>query len=129
MHHTTETIAAQDTSIVPLLRRRYRRTCQIRRRESQRSMRPMAIVMLHENGEDVRQVAVVQNPQGSRHSERTVRTNRSATPFACGARNGVRITLMPSARNTASKLGVNFQSRSRIRKRTGFSCLASVHAT
>ena len=26
----------------------------------------------------------------SRHSERAVRTNRSATPFACGVRNGVR---------------------------------------
>jgi hypothetical protein len=35
----------------------------------------------------------------SRHSERTVRTNRSATPFACGARNGVRTISIPSLRN------------------------------
>jgi hypothetical protein len=30
----------------------------------------------------------------SRHSERTVRLNRSATPFACGARNGVRMIVV-----------------------------------
>jgi len=54
VHDATETIAAQDTSVTPLLRPRYRRTCRIGRRESRRSMRPMAIVMLHENGEDVR---------------------------------------------------------------------------
>jgi hypothetical protein len=37
----------------------------------------------------------------SRHSERTVRTKRSATPFACGTRNGVRTIRVPSLRNTA----------------------------
>ena len=63
MHDATETIAAQDTSVTPLVRWRYRRTCRIGRRESQRSMRPMAVVMLHEHGEDVRQVPVVQNQQ------------------------------------------------------------------
>ena len=33
----------------------------------------------------------------SRHSERTVRTNRSATPLAWGARNGVANDLNPVA--------------------------------
>ena len=55
----------------------------------------------------------------SRHSERTVRTNRSATPLACGVRNGVRTISIPSLRNTSSNPSVNFWSRSRIRKRTG----------
>jgi hypothetical protein len=63
VHDATETIAAQDTSVTPLFRRRYRRTCRIGRRESQRSITPMAVVMLYENGEDVRQLPVVQNQQ------------------------------------------------------------------
>jgi hypothetical protein len=45
-----------------------------------------------------------------------VRTNRSATPFACGARNGVRRISIPSLRNTSPKLPLNFWSRSRMRK-------------
>ena len=44
----------------------------------------------------------------SRHSVRAVRTNRSATPLACGARAGVRTTSIPSLRNTSSKSLVNF---------------------
>jgi hypothetical protein len=39
----------------------------------------------------------------SRHSVRTVRTNRSATPLACGARNGVLMTSSPSLRNKLVK--------------------------
>ena len=39
----------------------------------------------------------------SRHSVRTVRTNRSAWAFACGARTGVGTTWMSSLRNTSSK--------------------------
>jgi hypothetical protein len=56
----------------------------------------------------------------SRHSDRTVRTNHSATPFAYGARNGVRIISGPLSRNRSSKPSVNFWSRSRIKKRNGF---------
>src|SRR4029450_2327350 len=51
---------------------------------------------------------------------------RSAGAFARGARTGVRITRIPSERNTSSKLRVNLLSRSRTRNRTGCSCSASV---
>jgi len=61
----------------------------------------------------------------SKHSERAVRTNRSATPLACGARNGVRS--IPSLRNTSSKRSVNLLSRSRIRNRIGSERSAKVH--
>lgn len=54
----------------------------------------------------------------SRHSRRAVPTNRSATAFARGARTGVRMTSVPSDRNTSSKFVVNFVSQSRIGKRT-----------
>src|SRR5437764_798342 len=39
----------------------------------------------------------------SRHSERIVRTTRSAIAFACGARTGVLTIRMPSLRKTLSK--------------------------
>src|SRR4051812_31150662 len=39
----------------------------------------------------------------SRHSERMVRTNRSAIAFACGGRTGVLTIRMPSLRKTSSK--------------------------
>jgi len=48
-------------------------------------------------------------------SRRTVPTHRSATAFARGARRGVRRIRMSSESKTASKLSVNFASRSRIR--------------
>ncbi len=48
----------------------------------------------------------------SRHSARTVRTKRSAYAFACGARIGVWMTLMPSLRKTSSKAAANVLSRS-----------------
>jgi hypothetical protein len=51
---------------------------------------------------------------------------RSACAFARGARTGVRMTRMPSERNTSSKLGVNLLSRSRTRKHSGCSRSASV---
>ncbi len=54
----------------------------------------------------------------SRHSTRTVRTQRSAWAFALGACTGVKTTSAPSERNTSSKLRQNFASRSRIRKQT-----------
>ncbi len=46
------------------------------------------------------------------HSLRTVPTNRSAKAFACGARTAVLMILIPSVRNTSSKLDVNFVSLS-----------------
>ncbi len=48
----------------------------------------------------------------SRHSVRTVLTQRSAKASARGNRTGILITRMPSERNTSSKLVVNLVSRS-----------------
>src|SRR6266542_4017538 len=48
----------------------------------------------------------------SRHSERTVLTNRSAKALALGARMGVRMTRTSSVRNTSSNGPENFASRS-----------------
>lgn len=56
----------------------------------------------------------------SRHSVRTVRTKRSAKALARGARTGVRITSVPSLRNTSSKVPENLASRSRIKNRIGY---------
>jgi len=53
----------------------------------------------------------------SRHSRRTVRTQRSACAFALGACGGVRTICTPSAVKTASNYPVYFVSRSRIRNR------------
>src|SRR6266508_1599244 len=53
----------------------------------------------------------------SRHSRRTVRTNRSANAFARGARIGVRRIRTPSVRNTSSNGPENLESRSRRRNR------------
>ena len=53
-----------------------------------------------------------------RHSRRAVPTNRSAIVSARGDRTGVLMTLMPSVRNTSSKLALNFVSLSRTRNLT-----------
>src|SRR5512132_3874772 len=57
----------------------------------------------------------------SRHSTRTVLTNRSAMAFACGARLGVLTIRMPALRNTSSNEPVYLLSRSRISKRVPWS--------
>ena len=62
MNHTTETIATLDTSLAPLRRQRHR-TCRAGRREGQRSMRPVAVVMVHKNVEDALKMLVVQDQQ------------------------------------------------------------------
>ena len=62
MHHATETIATEDTSVAPLFRRRHRRTCRTWH-EGQRSMRPVAVVVLREDVEDALQMLVVKNQQ------------------------------------------------------------------
>src|SRR3989337_30753 len=54
----------------------------------------------------------------SRHSRRTVLTNRSAKALARGARIGVRMTRTPSVRNTSSNGTENLASRSRSRNLT-----------
>jgi hypothetical protein len=48
-------------------------------------------------------VATLRASSQSRHSERTVRTNRSAIAFAWGDRTGVLTIRMPSLRKTSSK--------------------------
>jgi hypothetical protein len=68
----------------------------------------VAVVMRHEDVKRPLKMLVGQDQQQSRHSVRAVRTNRSATPFAWGARNGVRTISIPLLRNTSSKLAVNF---------------------
>jgi hypothetical protein len=61
VNHTTETIATLDTSLAPLRHRRHWRTCWMGRCEGQRSMRPVAVVMLHEDLEDPFKLLVVQD--------------------------------------------------------------------
>jgi hypothetical protein len=62
----------------------------------------------------------------SRHSHRSVPTNRSANAFARGARTGVLITRVPFPAKTPSKAVVNLLSRSRIRKRNCPACAARI---
>jgi hypothetical protein len=73
------------------------------------------------DAKDVLEVAPVQTSSQSRHSERTVRTNRSAIAFAFGARTGVLTIRMPWLRKTSSKGPLYLLSRSRMRKRTPLS--------
>ena len=49
--HPTEAIATLDTSLGALCGRRHRRTCRLGPREGQRSMWPVAVVMVHEDVE------------------------------------------------------------------------------
>ena len=63
MNHPTETIATLDTNLAPLCGGRYWLTCPSGRREGQRSMRPVAVVMLHEGVQDALQMRVVQDQQ------------------------------------------------------------------
>src|SRR5918994_729904 len=57
----------------------------------------------------------------SRHSPRTVLTNRSAMAFAWGACTGVLTIRMLALRNTSSKAPLYLPSRSRTRKRRPWS--------
>ena len=63
MYHTAETIATLNTSIVPLRRRCHWRTRWVGRREGQRAMRPVAVVMLHEDVKDPFKMLVIQDQQ------------------------------------------------------------------
>ena len=61
MNHTSETIATLDTSFAMLCRRHHRRTCRARRHEGQRSMWPVAVVVLHEDVDYSLKMLVVQD--------------------------------------------------------------------
>jgi hypothetical protein len=67
-------------------------------------VRTVAVAMLAVDPKDLLQVATADDQQQSRHSARTVRTQRSAYAFAFGACTGVKSTSAPSERNTSSKL-------------------------
>ena len=60
MNHTTETIATLDASLAPCGRRR---TCRAGRRERQRSMWPVAVVVVDKHFKDPLKVLLVQNQQ------------------------------------------------------------------
>ena len=60
------------------------------------AMRPMGVVVVNEDAKHLVEMPTVKIGSQSRHSDRTVRAKRSATPLACGARNGVRTTSIPS---------------------------------
>src|SRR5439155_18302893 len=51
-NHTTKTIATLDTSLAPRRCRRERWAWRVGRREGQRSVRSVDVVMIHEKGED-----------------------------------------------------------------------------
>ena len=103
MNHPTETIATLDTSLAPLCRRRYWLTCPSGRREGQRSMWPVAVVMLLEDVKDPLKMLVVQDQQPVEHSDRTVRTNRSATATPTVVTDMVGAPTWSSNRKTARK--------------------------
>ena len=63
MNDAAEAIATVDTSLAPLRRRYHRRTCRPGRREGQRSMWPVAAVVLHEDVENPLKMLVVQDLQ------------------------------------------------------------------
>ena len=74
MNDTAETIATLDTS---LARRRDRRACCVRRREAERSVRSVAIVVVREHGKDVLEVRLVQDEQ----PVKTLHANGAHEPF------------------------------------------------
>jgi len=73
-----------------------------RRRPPQRAMWPVPIVVVDEQVKDPLEALLVQHQQPVETFRADVRTHRSATPFACGVRNGVRMTSIPSLANTSS---------------------------
>src|SRR5438477_11196174 len=74
-----------------------------------------AVVVVHVDAKDALEVSRFKINSQSRHSERAVRTRRSAKALALGARSGVRMTRTPSAANTTSKEPANLASRARTR--------------
>ncbi len=91
---------------------------------------PLRVVMRSADASGPDQDAFDRGSASSRGSrKRTVFTTSFAKEFAFGDRTGVRITSVPSERNTSSKEQVYLESRSRIRKRTGSSRSSRSNAT
>ena len=63
MNHATEPITTHDTNLAPFGSRRQPRAHRTRRREAERSMRPVAIVMVNEARDDVLEVLLVEDQQ------------------------------------------------------------------
>ena len=59
MNHATEAVATLDTSRAPRRRRRQRLACRVGWIEGQRSVRPVAVVVIHEDVEDALKMLVV----------------------------------------------------------------------
>ena len=124
VNYTAQSIAALDTSAAPIWRRQPHR---LRWYEGQGSMRPVAVVVINEDAKHLLEMVVASDEIQSRHSDRMVGTNRSATPLAGGVRNVVRRISIPSLRNTSSNPSVNVWCRSRMRNRIGSERSANVH--
>lgn len=95
-----------------------RRSILLRRCEAERARRPVSVVVVRESAEGAFELAAARDQQLI-EALSTVRTKRSATAFAFGARNGVRMISSSSVRKISSKARVNMLSRSWIRKRSG----------
>jgi hypothetical protein len=59
---------------------------------SERSVWALGVVMVDVDAQNADELAGPRISSQSKHSERAVRTKRSACALACGDRNGVRIT-------------------------------------
>jgi hypothetical protein len=81
----------------------------------QRSVWTVLVVVERAGRDDVLEMARPTIKIRSRHSQRTLPTQRSACARAIGARTGALITRIPSERKTSSKARVNLLSRSRMR--------------
>jgi hypothetical protein len=88
-----------------------------RRLLSERSVRSTVVVVSRCSLSTACKCRVPKMSRWSGHSLRRVPTARSQIAFARGARTGLRVTSMPSDRNTSSKALVNLVSRSRMRNR------------
>jgi len=63
VNHSTETIATHDTRLPSFGRRQQRRTCRAGRRQGQRSMWSVSVVMVQEDVENAFKMLVVQDQQ------------------------------------------------------------------
>jgi hypothetical protein len=72
----------------------------------------LVVVVLDEDVQDAGELAWPQDQQPVETLGTHGPAKRSANAFACGARNGVRITVVSSLRKTSSKAATNFESRS-----------------
>jgi transposase-like protein len=115
VEESAESVASLDSCLPRWWRWRLGRD---RRLAAERAMWSLGVVMVDVDAQDAVEVARPRISSQSRHSVRAVRTKRSACALACGTRNGVWMTVVPSVRKTSSKPATNFVSRSRIRNLT-----------